>query len=87
MQCGLAAFNAGKINFNQFLDINRLAGGYDINGNIVADRMVADLDALQLAYETGRINDSAHGLTMLPIIDMRPCTRDRAATSTTRSMA
>jgi hypothetical protein len=74
VQYGLAAFNAGKINFNQFLDINRLAGGYDINGNIVADRMVADLDALRLAYETGRINDGAHGLTMLPIIDMRPYT-------------
>jgi hypothetical protein len=74
VQYGLAAFNAGKINFNQFLDINRLAGGYDINGNIVADRMVADLDALRLAYETGRVNDGAHGLTMLPIIDMRPYT-------------
>ena len=74
VQYGLAAFNAGKITFNQFLDINRLAGGYDINGNIVADRMVADLDALRLAYETGRVNDGAHGLTMLPIIDMRPYT-------------
>jgi len=74
VQYGLAAFNAGKINFNQFLDINRLAGGYDANGNIIADRMAADPDALRLAYETGRINGGAHGLTMLPIIDMRPYT-------------
>ena len=44
---GLAAFNAGKINFNQFLDINRLAGGHDINGNIIADRTLADPDALR----------------------------------------
>ena len=27
VQYGLGAFNAGKINFAQFLDINRLAGG------------------------------------------------------------
>ena len=74
VQYGLAAFNAGKINFNQFLDINRLAGGHDINGNIVAERTVADPDALRLAYETGRVNDGAHGLTMIPIIDMRPYT-------------
>jgi len=74
VQYGLAAFNEGKINVNQFLDINRLAGGYDVNGNIVADRMGADLDALRLAYETGRVNDGAHGLSMIPIIDMRPYT-------------
>ncbi|HEY3161439.1 MAG TPA: DUF6351 family protein [Vicinamibacterales bacterium] len=74
VQYGLAAFNAGKINFNQFLDINRLAGGHDINGTLVAGRTVADLDALRLAYETGRINDGAHGLSMIPIIDMRPYT-------------
>jgi hypothetical protein len=74
VQYGLAAFNAGKININQFLDINRLAGGYDVNGNIIADRMAADPDALRIAYESGRVNDGAHGLTMLPIIDMRPYT-------------
>jgi hypothetical protein len=74
VQYGLAAFNAGKINVAQFLDINRLAGGHDINGNIVAQRTVADPEALRLAYETGRINDGAHGLSMIPIIDMRPYT-------------
>jgi hypothetical protein len=74
VQYGLAAFNAGKININQFLDINRLAGGYDVNGNIIADRMASDQDALRIAYESGRINDGAHGLSMLPIIDMRPYT-------------
>jgi hypothetical protein len=74
VQYGLKAFNDGKINFNQFLDINRLVGGHDINGNIVADRTTADLDALRIAYETGRINDGAQGLAMIPIIDMRPYT-------------
>jgi hypothetical protein len=74
VQYGLGAFNAGKITVNQFLDINRLVGGHDINGVIVADRTVADAEALRLAYETGRVNDGAHGLTMIPIIDMRPYT-------------
>jgi uncharacterized tannase-like protein DUF6351 len=74
IQYGLKAFNDGKINFNQFLDINRLVGGHDINGNIVAERTVADVDALRIAYESGRVNDGAHGLTMIPIIDMRPYT-------------
>ncbi|HYS27203.1 MAG TPA: DUF6351 family protein [Vicinamibacterales bacterium] len=74
VQYGLAAFNAGKINFNQFLDINRLAGGHDINGNLVAERTVADREALRIAYETGRVNDGAHGLALIPIIDMRPYT-------------
>jgi hypothetical protein len=74
VQYGLKAFNDGKINFNQFLDINRLVGGHDINGNIVADRTTADLEALRIAYETGRINDGVQGLAMIPIIDMRPYT-------------
>jgi hypothetical protein len=74
VQYGLGAFNAGKINFAQFLDINRLAGGHDANGNVVAQRDVANPDALRIAYESGRINDTAHGLSMLPIIDMRPYT-------------
>ena len=74
VQYGLKAFNDGKINFNQFLDINRLVGGHDINGTIVADRTAADLEALRIAYESGRINDGAQGLAMIPIIDMRPYT-------------
>ena len=74
IQYGLGAFNEGKISFAQFLDVNTLAGGHDVNGEIVAERTVADLDALRLAYETGRINDTTQGLSMIPIIDMRPYT-------------
>ena len=74
VQYGLKAFNDGKINFNQFIDINRLAGGHDANGNLVAQRDVADPDALRIAYDSGRFDDAAHGLAALPIIDMRPYT-------------
>ncbi len=73
VQYGLGAFNAGTITFNQFLDINRLAGGHDVNGALIAERTVADPEALRLAYETGRVNDGVH-LASIPIIDMRPYT-------------
>ena len=72
IQYGLGAFNEGTINFAQFLDVNALVGGHDVNGEIVAERTVADPDALRLAYETGRFNDTAQGLSTIPIIDMRP---------------
>ena len=74
VQYGLGALNKGAITFAQFLDVNERVGGYDLNGNVVAERTVADPDALRLAYETGRVNDTTQGLTMIPIIDMRPYT-------------
>jgi hypothetical protein len=74
IQYGLAAFNDGAINFAQFLTLNRLVGGHDINGQLVAERSVGDPEALRRAYASGRINDTAQGLSMIPIIDMRPYT-------------
>jgi hypothetical protein len=40
----------------------------------VSTRTVADPDALRIAYETGRLNDASRGLSMIPIIDVRPYT-------------
>ena len=74
IQYGFGAFNDGAINFAQFLALNRLVGGHDVNGNIVAERSVGDPEALRRAYASGRINDTTHGLSMIPIIDMRPYT-------------
>jgi hypothetical protein len=71
VQYGLVAFNAGKISAAQFLELNERIGGYDIDGNIVAARTVADREALRLAYETGRLNRGAGGLASVPIIDWR----------------
>jgi hypothetical protein len=70
IQYGLVAFNAGKISFDQFADLNARIGGYDVNGNIVSTRTVADLDAVRIAYQTGRLN-SGQGLNDIPIIDWR----------------
>jgi hypothetical protein len=71
IQYGLAALNAGTITVAQFLDINEKIGGFDIDGNMVPDRMVADPIATRAAYRTGRLNQAQGGMGSLPIIDYR----------------
>jgi hypothetical protein len=71
VQYGLEAFNDGIITFEQFAELNELAGGYDDDGNLVVDRTVADPDALTIAYQTGRVNTGGGGLADMPIIDVR----------------
>ena len=70
VQYGLAAFNAGTITFAQFADLNTRIGGFDIDGNIIATRMVGDPQALDISYQTGRMNDGT-SLAGIPIIDLR----------------
>ena len=74
IQYGLKAFNEGKITFEQFVDLNARIGGHDIDGNVVASRTVADPDALRIAYQSGRVNDTSKGMAMVPMIDVRPYT-------------
>jgi hypothetical protein len=71
IQYGLGALNAGKITAAQFLDINEKIGGFDIDGNMVAERMVADPIAVRAAYRTGRLNQAQGGMGLVPIIDYR----------------
>jgi hypothetical protein len=71
IQYGLGALNAGTITVAQFLDVNEKIGGFDIDGNMVGDRMVADSAAIRAAYRTGRLNQAQGGLGDLPIIDYR----------------
>jgi len=71
VQYGFATFNAAKISAEQFLELNERIGGYDIDGNIVSARMVADPMALRTAYQTGRVNTGSGGLSSVPIIDWR----------------
>ena len=70
VQYGLLAFNSGAITFEQFAELNRRVGGFDINGEIVANRMVADAAALPIASRTGRVTSGAN-LDTVPIIDSR----------------
>ena len=74
VQYGLTAFNAGAISAEQFIELNERIGGYDIDGNIVAARSVADQKALNLIYETGRVNTASGGFSQLPILDLRTYT-------------
>jgi len=55
--------NSGAITKQQFLDLNQKIGGYDNNGNYVATRTVGDLNAIRIAYETGRITNGGKGLS------------------------
>jgi hypothetical protein len=71
IQYGLAALNVGKITAEQFLDINEKIGGLDTDGNMVAERMVADPIAVRAAYRTGRLNQAQGGTGTVPIIDYR----------------
>jgi hypothetical protein len=71
VQYGLSAFNSGKITFEQFLELNQRIGGFDQDGNIIADRSKADPIALRRAYQTGRVNSGGGSLESIPIIDFR----------------
>ncbi|MBI3048451.1 MAG: hypothetical protein HYY76_09060 [Acidobacteria bacterium] len=71
IEYGLEALNAGVITKEQFLDLNEKIGGFDIDGNLVRERMVADLEATRAAYRTGRMANGGGGLKATPVIDYR----------------
>ena len=72
VQYGKQAFNDGIITFEQFAELNARIGGHDLSGVIVPGRRArANLDALRIAYETGRLNTGAGGLKNIPILDVR----------------
>ena len=71
VQYGLQALNDSKISFDHFVEVNSKIGGLDINGKVIAKRMVGDPVALRRAYETGRVNVGDGGLAATAIIDVR----------------
>ncbi len=68
VQYGLEALNDGEIGFEQFLDLNREIGGYDIDGDHQAQRHEAAPEAVAVAYETGRISTAAGDQTKIPVV-------------------
>jgi hypothetical protein len=74
IQYGLQAFNEGTITFEQFADLNSRVGGHDIDGNLIPARTVADPEALRIAYQSGRVDDTSKGMAAVPMIDVRPYT-------------
>jgi hypothetical protein len=70
IQYGLKAFAAGQISAEEFVSLNEKIGGSDTDMNPTAARMVADADALRIAYQAGIIGD-AKQWAKVPIIDWR----------------
>ena len=71
VQYGLKALNAGIISKEQFLDVNKLIGGVDIDAKHTDARTVGDPIALRRAYQTGRFLSTGGGLAQIPMIDYR----------------
>lgn len=69
---GLESLKKGAITVTQFLDLNEKVGGYDIDGNIVAQRTVGDIDGLARAHALGRVGSGAGGLATVPMLSLHP---------------
>jgi len=70
IQYGLAALKAGTISGAKFADLNKTIGSVDIDYNLQAPRVEADLPSLGVTYRSGAANE-ANNLAAIPIIDMR----------------
>lgn len=68
IQYGLEALNASVIDVDEFIALNSAVGGFDIDGTPTESRHEADVDAVQRAYETGRISTSVGDQVKVPII-------------------
>ncbi|GAB3443808.1 DUF6351 family protein [Actinophytocola sediminis] len=77
VQYGLDAFTSGTISAEQFVRLNELVGGYDLDGNLITGRTAGSVEAVTTAYRTGRVNSGAN-LDTIPIIDYRSYLDDRA---------
>ena len=74
VQYGLTALNNGDITKTEFLDLNELIGGLDVDGNYISARSEGNLEGIEIAYRAGVV-DSGENLT-LPILDTRTYTDD-----------
>lgn len=71
VQYGLRAFNNGLISFDQFADLNRAMGGFDIDGNPNPARHAMDADVASIVYRVGQVVGRG-ALAETPIIDFAP---------------
>lgn len=70
IEYGLAALRSGAITAEEFVVLNEKIGGSDVDTRPTNARMVADPEALKIAYAAGIISD-ARQLAKVPIIDLR----------------
>jgi hypothetical protein len=71
VQYGLDALQNGEITVEQFLSLNENIGGMDVDGVRTAERSVASVEAIERAFETGRINMMTGGLETIPVLEIR----------------
>ena len=71
VEYGLAALRAKRITFDDFLQLNAAAGGFDGDGLPSATRSVGDPIGIRSAYATGLLNSGGGGLARVPIITQR----------------
>jgi Tannase-like family of unknown function (DUF6351) len=69
VQYGLAQLASGAISKEQFLELNEKIGGYDRDGNYVANRSVGDAGAIARAYQSGLQLGGGGGLASIPVFD------------------
>jgi hypothetical protein len=71
VQYGLKALNDGVISVDEFLDLNKMIGGFDIDLNHIATRTIGYPGATRRAYQGGRILGAGNGSAIMPIITRR----------------
>ena len=74
VEYGLTALQSGAISAEQFVSLNEHAGGFDVIGQVIPERVAADPIGVQRSYQTGRVNTGGLGLSSTPIIDARTYT-------------
>ncbi|GIJ76219.1 hypothetical protein SAMN05443287_102263 [Micromonospora phaseoli] len=71
VQYGLQTLQQGIISPEQFVRLNEGIGGLDVEGNRTPQRTSANVEAIKVAYATGRVNQFDGGLRWTPIIETR----------------
>ncbi len=72
IQYGLQALESGLLSVDEFIDLNANIGGYDRDGKVVSTRTNGQIEGIEAAYHTGRVNQGSGGLASVPILHFRP---------------
>lgn len=71
IQYGLGAFNSGVISYEEFIDLNRNIGGFDIDANYVPQRHRMEDETARRLYQFGSIIGRG-ALAETPVLDHAP---------------
>ncbi len=77
VQYGWQALADGVLSIDQFLDLNEGIGGYDIDGQVVAERTEVSEEVMRTPYATGRVLSDTAALAEVPIVLVNVYTDDK----------